>query len=460
MDFKNKNILIIGLAKTGLATLKFLHKQKANLIINDTKNETELSNLITELNTLDNIKFILGKNIEDINNIDLVVVSPGVPLDSPPLKSLKQANIKIIGDIELAYLIWKNSNKLPNLISITGTNGKTTTTSLIGQLFENAKLDTHIVGNIGNPIINTIEHTNNNSYIIAELSSFQLESIHNFNSNISVILNITPDHLNRHHTMNNYIEAKSNIIKNQTKQDITILNYDDTIVRDLNKKSNGKCYYFSTSYNLSELNLKGIYINENGYIVINIDKEIELMHKQDVSLPGIHNLQNSLATILAGYLSNIDIEIIKNTISTFKGVAHRQEFVRTINEITFINDSKATNPDSTIKALNSYQKPIILIAGGMDKKSNFKELADEICKNTKGLIVFGETATDIQKYVRLAGYEKIISKVKTLEDAVKLSYKLAQKDDIVLLSPACASWDMYNNYEERGNEFKELVHKI
>lgn len=460
MDLKNKNILVIGLAKTGISTLKFLNKAKANLIVNDIKKESELIDIINELKELNNIKFILGEHISDISDIDLVVVSPGVPLDLPFINKIREYGIEIIGDVELAYRQLLNMNSLPTIISITGTNGKTTTTSLTGELFKNANKDTYIVGNIGNPIINTVENIDKESFMISELSSFQLESISKFTSDISVVLNITPDHLNRHHTMENYIDAKSKVFMNQNINNATILNYDDPITKNLSNKTNGSCYYFSTDSNLSQLDKKGAYVDSDGFIVINIDSPIRLMHKDELSLPGVHNLQNSLATALIAYISKINIETIKLTLSTFSGVEHRQEFVKNIDGVKYINDSKATNPDSTIKALNSYNKSIILIAGGMDKKNDFRELAREIHKNTKGLIVFGETASEIQRQVRLDGYDKIISKVKNLEEAVQIASRLAKRDDVVLLSPACASWDMYKNFEERGNEFKTLVHNL
>ena len=460
MNLANKNILVVGLAKTGISTLKFLNNLNVNLIVNDIKKESDLVDILDELKELKNIKFILGKHISDISNIDLVIVSPGIPLDLPFINKIKENNIEIIGEVELAYRAISHNGYRPKIISITGTNGKTTTTSLTGELFKNAKKDTHIVGNIGNPIIDTVDIINNDSFIISELSSFQLESINTYKSNISVILNITPDHLNRHHTMENYIEAKSKIFMNQDNNNYTILNYDDSNTRLLGEKSNGVCYYFSTNEDLSIYNKKGAYIDSEGFIIINVDNPVKLMHKNELSLPGVHNLQNSLATALIAYTSNINIDIIKYTLSNFRGVEHRQEFVKTINGVTYINDSKATNPDSTIKALNSYNKPIILIAGGMDKKNDFKELAKEILKNTRGLIVFGETAFEIQRQVRLSGYENIISKVSNLEEAVKIASKLARKDDIVLLSPACASWDMYKNFEERGKEFKNLVYNI
>ena len=460
IELKNKNVLVIGLAKTGISTLKFLHKLNANIIVNDIKIEDDLKDILNELKDLSGIKYVLGKHIEEINSIDLAIISPGVPSDLPFVLELKNRNIEVIGEVELAYRAFVSKNNVPTIVGITGTNGKTTTTSLTGELFKNANKDTYIVGNIGNPIIGTVESASKESYLISELSSFQLESVVTFNPNISLILNITPDHLNRHHTIENYIDAKSNVFKNQKANDVTILNFDDLAVKELESKTNGTVYYLSVESNLSEINKKGIYVDSEGSIVININEKLILMNKNELSLPGVHNLQNSLATALIGYLSNIDIETIKMTLSTFKGVAHRQEFVRNVNGVKYINDSKATNPDSTIKALNSYNTPIILIAGGMDKKSNFKELAEEIVKNTKALVVFGETASVILREVQLQGYENLISKVRNLEEAVDIASKLSNEGDIVLLSPACASWDMYKNFEERGNEFKNLVNNL
>lgn len=460
MNLLNKNILIIGLAKTGVSTLKFLHKLNANLIVNDIKEESQLEDILKELKEFKNIKYVLGKYISDISDLDLVVVSPGVPLDLPLFESIKENNIEIIGEVELAYRMFSSNSHKPNIVAITGTNGKTTTTSLTAELFKNAEKDAYIVGNIGNPIIDIVDKIDSNANIIAELSSFQLESINTFNPSISVILNITPDHLNRHITMKNYIDAKAKIFKNHNKENITILNYDDINTRELSSNIKNQCIYFSTKCNLDLLKLKGAYIDSEGFIIININETIKLMNIKELSLPGVHNVQNSLATALIGYICNLPVDIIKHTLNTFAGVEHRQEFVREINGVRYINDSKATNPDSTIKALNSYDNGIILIAGGMDKKNDFSELAEEIIKNTKGLIVFGETAQDILKEAWLKGYEKITSKTKNLEEAVKIASKLGECGDVILLSPACASWDMYKNFEERGNEFKKIVYSL
>ena len=241
MDLKNKNVLLVGLAKTGVSTIKKLDKLGANIIVNDIKSEDKLKDIIKELENLESVDYILGKHPEDINNIDLTIVSPGVPLDLPFIEKLKNANIKIIGEVELAYKLSKN----PTFIGITGTNGKTTTTSLVGEIFKKANKDTYIVGNIGNPVIDTVDFADENSFLVTELSSFQLESIEDFKPKVSTIINITEDHLNRHHTMENYINAKARILENQDNNDFCVLNYDDSIVRELAKKTNAKVLYFS-----------------------------------------------------------------------------------------------------------------------------------------------------------------------------------------------------------------------
>lgn len=457
MSLENKNILVIGLAKTGISTIKFLHGKKANVIVNDIKKKEDLKEILSELDCLENIKFVLGEHLSDVSGIDLVIVSPGVPLDIPFILDIKDKGIEIIGEVELAYRILKSNSKMPTIIGITGTNGKTTTTSLTGELFKNAKKDTYIVGNIGNPLIDIVDKTTEESFMVSELSSFQLESIKNFTPNISVVLNVTPDHLNRHHSMENYIEAKSRIFANQKGSDISIFNYDDNTTRELANKSNALSYFFSSNTDLSSINKNGIYVDNEGYITLNISQKIRLMHKSEISLPGVHNLQNSLASALIAYSLGIDLSTIKNTLSSFRGVEHRQEFVRDINGVRYVNDSKATNPDSTIKAINSYDRPLILIAGGMDKKNDFSELINEAKDKVKALVVLGETASELQKQARLSGFEHLVVKVYSMKDAVSVATKVSKNGDIVLLSPACASWDMYKNFEERGDEFKKYV---
>lgn len=452
MNIKDKKVLLVGLAKTGVSTIKKLDKLGANIVVTDIKPKEKLEDILSQLNGLNNVEYILGSHPEDISDIDLTIVSPGVPLDLPFIEKLKESNVKIIGEVELAYTLSNN----PIFVGITGTNGKTTTTSLVGEIFKEANRDTYIVGNIGNPVIDTVDYTDKNSVLVTELSSFQLESIDTFRPKVSSILNITEDHLNRHHTMENYINAKARIFENQEKSDFSILNYDDSIVRSLNKNNNASILYFSRQEKIDQ----GVYLDENNNIVISIDgKQITVLNRNELSLPGDHNLENAMAAILMTYVVGVDLEVIKQVLTTFKGVEHRLEFVTNKNGIMFVNDSKGTNPDSTIKAIGSYERPIILIAGGMDKHSDFTDMMKCATKNVKELVLLGETADKIEASARKEGLENI-TKVKNMEEAVKKAYELAKDGDVVLLSPGCASWDMYPNFEARGLDFKENIYKL
>lgn len=451
MNLKSKKILLIGLAKTGVSTIKYLDKLGAKIVLNDIKDKNELKNILNELSDLKNVEYILGYHPENIDDIDMAIVSPGVPLDLPFILKIKEKNIELIGEVELAYRLSNN----PIFIGITGTNGKTTTTSLVGEIFKTAKFDTYTVGNIGNPVIDTVDITDENSVLVTELSSFQLESIDIFKPKVSAILNFTEDHMNRHHTMENYISAKSNIFKNQDEKDFCILNYDDEMVRELEDKIKAKVIFFSRKKELKE----GIYLDKDDNIVINIDKKITLLNKKELSLPGNHNLENAMAAIAISYVLNVDLEVIKNILKSFASVSHRQEFVRDINNITFINDSKGTNPDSTIKAIESYNRPIVLIAGGKDKGSKFDELLDVAKNKVRALVLMGETSHIIEKCAREKGFKHIYI-VNDMKEAVKTSYDISIKNDIVLLSPACASWDMYKSFEVRGDDFKNNVNNL
>ena len=452
MNIKDKKVLLVGLAKTGVSTIKKLDKLGASIVVTDIKPKEKLEDILSQLNGLNNVEYILGSHPEDISDIDLTIVSPGVPLDLPFIEKLKESNVKIIGEVELAYTLSNN----PIFVGITGTNGKTTTTSLVGEIFKEANRDTYIVGNIGNPVIDTVDYTDKNSVLVTELSSFQLESIDTFRPKVSSILNITEDHLNRHHTMENYINAKARIFENQEKSDFSILNYDDSIVRDLNRNNNASILYFSRKEKIEQ----GVYLDENNNIVISIDgKQITVLNRNELSLPGDHNLENAMAAILMTYVVGVDLEVIKQVLTTFKGVEHRLEFVTNKNGIMFVNDSKGTNPDSTIKAIGSYERPIILIAGGMDKHSDFTDMMKCATKNVKELVLLGETADKIEASARKEGLENI-TKVKNMEEAVKKAYELAEDGDVVLLSPGCASWDMYPNFEARGLDFKENIYKL
>lgn len=443
-----KNVLLIGLAKTGVSTIKYLSKMGSNVVVNDIKTKEDLKEILEDLKEIENIEYILGKHIENIENIDLVVVSPGVPLDLPFIKNIKE-KVEIIGEVELSYRL----SSLPKIIGITGTNGKTTTTSLVSSIFKEAKEDVFTVGNIGNPIIDTVDVATKESVLVTELSSFQLESIDTYKPHISAILNFSEDHLNRHHTMEEYIKAKCNIYKNQDENDYIILNYDDILVRNL-RDTKAKKIYFSCDSILE----KGVYLDENEDIIINIDKKINLMNKNELKIKGKHNVQNAMAGIAISYIYGIDVFIIKNALKNFSGVEHRQELVKNINGITFINDSKATNPDSSIKAINSYEN-IILIAGGMDKENDFENLLENAKGRVKSLVLLGETAQKIKDLALKKGFDDV-NIVANMKEAVSMSYEKANEGDIVLLSPACASWDMYKSFEVRGRDFKENVNSL
>ena len=451
MNLKNKNILLVGLAKTGISTIKHLNKLGAKVVVNDIKDKDKLKGILDELSDLNNVEYILGYHPENVDDIDMAVVSPGVPLDLPFILKLKSKNIEIIGEVELAYRLSQN----PMFIGITGTNGKTTTTSLVGEIFKKANIDTYIVGNIGNPVIDTVDTANENSVLVTELSSFQLESIDTFKPHVSAILNFTEDHLNRHHTMEAYMEAKARIFKNQDEKDFCVLNYDDKDVKSLSDNVEAKKIFFSRKKSLD----CGIYLDEDNNIIINIDKKIKLLNKDELSLPGNHNLENCMAAAAIAYVSNIDIDVIREVLKTFAGVEHRQEFVRNLNGIMFVNDSKATNPDSSIKAIESYNRPIVLIAGGMDKQSSFDEFLDAAKENVYALVLLGETAQKIKECAQNKGFDNI-TVVKDMKEAVNASYQIAKGGDVVLLSPACASWDMYKSFEVRGIDFKDNVHNL
>ena len=450
MELKGKKVLLVGLAKTGISTIKCLAKYGADITVNDIKTEDQLEEIIAEIKDIDGIKYILGHHPENISDIDMVVVSPGVPLDLPFIKKVIEENKELIGEVELAYQLAKK----PYFVGITGTNGKTTTTSLTGEIFEKAGKETYVVGNIGNPVIDAVQAANEGASFVTELSSFQLESIKDFRPSVSAVLNITEDHMNRHHTMENYIDAKARVFMNQDKENFCVLNYDDELTRALAEKCNANVVFFSRLEKLE----KGIYV-ENGDIIIDIDEKNNLMKVCELSLPGGHNLENCMAAAAMAYVSGIDIEVIREVLKTFKAVEHRLEFVKEVEGVKYVNDSKGTNPDSTIKAVQAYENPIILIAGGYDKGSTYDELLEIAKKNVKTLVLLGQTADKIEEAARRIGFTDI-HRVEDMKEAVKTCHDIAKEGDIVLLSPACASWGMYKNFEVRGKDFKDNVNNL
>lgn len=449
MNLQDKTVLVIGLAVTGVPLVKALHRLGAKVIINDIKTEEALTSALEELKDIPK-ELILGKHPEDINQlkeVSLVVISPGVPLDIPFVKSLKATGKEIIGEIELAYRLSRGT-----IVAITGTNGKTTTTALTGEIFRQGGKSTYVLGNIGTAAISKALDTKDEDYLITEVSSFQLESTVDFHPKVAAILNLTPDHLNRHKTMENYQQAKMNIFKAQGPEDFAVMNYDDLVLRKASEALKGQLIFFSRREILS----RGVWV-EDGYIWVNLKGTKEkIINVKDIRIKGNHNLENALAAVAMAYCLGIPGDVIAQTLKSFPGVAHRTEYVDTINGIHFVNDSKGTNPDAAIKALEAMETPLVLLAGGMDKGSDFKEFIQAFQGKVRELILYGETANKIADTARALGFNAV-TLVKDLEEAVPLAYRLANPGDTVLLSPACASWDMYENFEERGNHFKKIV---
>lgn len=451
----NEKYLIIGCARSGIAAAKFLLNRGEGVILTDTKDEQEV---IAEFSDLKLIKknakacFVFGKQ-PDLNYLDEVkeiIMSPGVPLDIPIISKARELNINIISEIELAYRFAKAP-----IVAITGTNGKTTTTTLTGQIFINSQKKTYVVGNIGDPIINYVDKATEDDIFIMEVSSFQLQTINKFRPCLSVILNITPDHLDRHKTMENYIQSKFRIFMNTKENDYCLLNADDPLINEDKIKGNGKKIYFSVLKSIKE----GAYL-ENGIIKIShAGKTFEICKTECLKIPGMHNIKNTLAAAALAYFYGIDISVIRRTLLEFTGVEHRLEIVSVIKGVTYINDSKGTNTDASIIALNSVKSPVILIAGGYDKNSSFTNWIRIFKDKVKHLIVLGETA---DKIIESSKEEKFYSftKVNSLKEAVNKAHDLSKEGDTVLLSPACASWDMFKDFEERGKSFKDLVHEL
>lgn len=447
MDFYNKNVLVCGIARSGISAAILLKDIGANVTIQDIKRYEDIED-INEIKFIEKkgINLYLGKNPEKhlIDKMDIMVVSPGLPLNLDFVQ-YSFSKIPVISEIELAYLNCKSP-----IIAITGTNGKTTTTSIMGEILKNYK-NTYIVGNIGIPFSEEVIKINKDDVAVIELSSFQLETIYKFKPNIACVLNITPDHLNRHKTMENYVLAKEKIFKNQNENDFLILNYDDIHCRNMASKTKSNIMYFSINQKI----MRGAYLEDN-YIYINNEKFIDT---NMINIIGKHNMENVMASILMSLAFNVPLDIIKKGLMNFCSIEHRIEYVLTKNNVDYYNDSKATNIDATIKAIDAMKKPIYLISGGSEKNSNFIPMIEAFGNKVKHLIIIGEVKNRIAKDCKNLGFLRYTIK-DTLLDAVKFCYESAKDGDCVLLSPACASFDMFKDYEERGKLFKEYVKKL
>ncbi|NLL98642.1 MAG: UDP-N-acetylmuramoyl-L-alanine--D-glutamate ligase [Tepidanaerobacter sp.] len=449
MELKGKNVLILGLARSGIAAAIELINLGAKVTASDMKSKGELKD-IAALESK-GAQLVFGEHpLSLLNGCDLIVLSPGVPSDINILDEARKRDIPIISELELGFWFAKAP-----IIAVTGTNGKTTTTTLIGEIFKNEGKNITLAGNIGIPLVREVEKAEAKDFLIVEVSSFQLENIMHFKPKISVILNISEDHLNRHKTFENYIETKARIFENQTEEDYAVLNYDDPIVRSFIKRIKAKTMYFSQKEELS----RGIYV-KNGVIVIRENGKIyPLLKAEELGIKGSHNLENALAAACVAWICRINLNNVAETLKDFHGVEHRLEFVAEIGQVKFINDSKATNPHSAQKAIEALNEPIVLIAGGYDKKSDYTDFIRAFSGKVKKLILIGDTADVIEDAAKKQGFYDI-QKTDSLQQAVKLAYSAATPGDVVLLSPACASWDMFESFEERGRIFKEAVYSL
>lgn len=453
MDVRGKKVLVFGSGISGVAASRLLLGGGASVVLYDgnaSLDEAKIRGEILDGLSGHTVEIVLGEFPKELlDGLDLTVMSPGVPTDLPVVEKMRERNIPIWGEIELAYVFGKG-----DVLAITGTNGKTTTTALLGEIMKDAGKSTYVVGNIGNPYTDIAAQTAEDSVIVAEMSSFQLETVHTFAPKVSAILNITPDHLNRHHTMEAYIEAKENIAKNQGPQDVCVLNYEDEVLRAFGEKIHTRVLYFSSQRKLN----KGVYL-EDGKIMLNLNGEVCLCHVDELHLLGVHNYENVMAAAAMAASYGIAIESIRRTVKAFQGVEHRIEFVAEKNGVAYYNDSKGTNPDAAIRGIRAMKRPTVLIGGGYDKESSYEEWIDAFDGKVKKLVLIGATREKIADAARKQGF-KDIEFADTFEEAFQICADTAVPGDAVLLSPACASWGMFKNYEERGDKFKELVNQL
>ncbi len=452
MDVKGKKVVVIGLARSGVATARLLAQDGAQVVINDCKPAAELKEEMDALSEFPAVKFVTGSHPAEIVNqsVSLVVKNPGVPLNLPPLARARDLGIPVFTEVELAS--WKISAPL---VAITGTNGKTTTTALTGEMYKNSGCRTFVAGNIGVPLSAIVGAVAPQDVVVAELSSFQLEGTLSFRPRISVILNITPDHMDRHGSLSEYRNAKAKIFANQKEGDYVILNADDPETYCMHTRPEANVYTFSRIKELP----KGAYIRQS-QIIINNGVEVQpVCDVSDIAIPGDHNLENALAATLLAWLGGVSVETIAYTLKRFPGVPHRLEFVRTLEGISFYNDSKGTNTDAAIKAMEAFPGRKVLIAGGYDKGGEFDVLAEAVKTHAASVVLIGQVAPRLADALTAAGFN-CFDYAATLEEAVDKAYRMAGSGDAVLLSPACASWDMFKDFEERGNQFKEAVLKL
>jgi UDP-N-acetylmuramoylalanine--D-glutamate ligase len=447
MDIKGKKVLVVGLGKSGLAAALFLRHKGAQVTVSDVRSAEALAKDIPALLEEGIMVEAGGHGLLTFRRQDLIVVSPGVPLDTPELTQVKSFGLPIIGELELAAQFLKG-----RILAITGSNGKTTTTALVGEILEKAGLPTLVGGNIGVPVIELVEQSKDETWSVLEVSSFQLESTIEFHPSIAVILNITPDHLDRHGSFENYARAKERIFAEMDEHDYAVLNADNAPAAEAAARTTAKTYWFSLEHPVDQ----GAWLKE-GSLVFRAAKggEVEqIMPLKGIPLKGTHNVENVLAAVVASRLAGVSPEAIRRAVEGFQAVEHRLEYVATVNGVEFYNDSKATNVDATAKAVAAFSSGVHLIMGGKDKGSPYTILNDLLRERVRAVYTIGAASAKIEAQLR--GIVPILA-CETLEKAVNEAGSAAHPGEVVLLAPACSSFDQFDNYEHRGRVFKELV---
>lgn len=447
INIEGKNITVVGLGRSGLSAAKFLSEKKAVVSVTDSSDSKSIRKNVKELDGAIK-RFEIGVHTRNfVVGQDMIVISPGVTLGNPLLQWARELNIPVISEIELAWSFSKG-----HIIAVTGSNGKSTTTTLIGQIFKNAKKEVFVCGNIGEPFCDYITKTGQESFVVLEISSAQLETISTFRPKISIILNITPNHLDRYCSIEEYSSFKARIFENQKSDDYTILNFDDIYTKKLANLTNTKVLFFTMKGPIN-----GAYVDD-GYVCVRLNNKAEkICSIDDIRIKGSHNIANTLASALAAKIFGIDNKYIIETLKNFNGLPNRIEYVDTIDGVEFINDSKSTTVDATLAALDTQTKPVILIAGGKDKGADFRPLRVVLKNKVKVLILIGQAKEKLE--TQLSGTTKMV-KAATLEEAVTLALEEASEGYAVLLSPMCASFDMFLDYEDRGKKFKKAVKNL
>ena len=449
-SLSEKKILVVGMGKSGVAAVKVLHSFGAEVIAQDSKTADKIDQQFARYLEENKIGAILGSAPSDPKTYDMYVLSPGVPTDLPWINEARDAGVEIIGELELGYRITEGK-----YVAITGTNGKTTTTTLVGEIFKAAGLKTSVVGNIGNAVVTAAAESTDEDWMVAEVSSFQLETTHEFRPVVSAILNLTPDHLNRHKTMEAYGTAKAAIHANQTEEDYLVINLDDKACYELAEGCKARLVPFSRQQQLEF----GAYLEGDSLVLRDDFRKMTICDRSELRIIGDHNVENVLAAAAICYFAGINMSIISQAIKDFPGVEHRIEYSGSVDGVKYYNDSKGTNVDAAVIALKALRENIILIAGGDGKSQDFTELAKALEGRVKALVLLGRDAPDIEKSAKAAGFNNIYN-CKDMEECVCKCRELAKEGDSVLLSPACASWDMYPNYEVRGEHFKNCVKNL